>query len=208
MGRRDAGMNLDHTVVRHRTLIVEGCDGVSRDALLTGLARRHGYTVTRASPDLPHVDPVRPYRELLQHDGALAVDAGLVGELVYGPLRRGRSRVTWIQAFDFADAVAERHGAFVHVTAPVPVLEDRLAASGASAAALAEIDAAVTGYDHAFTTLAEHAPVLTVEEEPASGGGPDAEPGRGEAAPDPPVTSFARRLPRIRSPVPDCAEHR
>ncbi|MEU4893822.1 hypothetical protein AB0B12_38200 [Streptomyces sp. NPDC044780] len=201
-------MNLDHAVARHRTLIVEGCDGVSRDALLTGLARRHGYTVTRASPDLPHVDPVRPYRELLQHHGALAVDAGLVGELVYGPLRRGHSRVTWIQAFDFAEAVAERHGAFVHMTAPVPVLADRLAACGAPPAALAEIDAAVTGYDHAFSTLAEHAPVLTVEERPASGGGPDPDPGRDEAVAEPPVASFARRLPRIRSPVPFCAPHR
>ncbi|WAP54357.1 hypothetical protein [Streptomyces sp. S465] len=201
-------MNLDHAVARHRTLIVEGCDGVSRDALLTGLARRHGYTVTRASPDLPHVDPVRPYRELLQHHGALAVDAGLVGELVYGPLRRGHSRVTWIQAFDFAEAVAERHGAFVHMTAPVPLLADRLAACGAPPAALAEIDAAVTGYDHAFSTLAEHAPVLTVEERPASGGGPDPDPGRDEAVAEPPVASFARRLPRIRSPVPFCAPHR
>ncbi|WP_260613450.1 hypothetical protein, partial [Streptomyces sp. WAC05858] len=181
-------MNLDHSVAQHRTLIVEGCDGVGRDALLAGLARRHGYTVTRASPDLPHVDPVRPYRELLLHGGALAVDAGLVGELVYGPLRHGHSRVTWIQAFDFAEAVAERHGAFVHVTAPVPVLEDRLAARGASAAALAEIEAAVTGYDHAFSTLAEHAPVLTVEEQPVADDGPDPDPGHGEAAPEPPVS--------------------
>ncbi|AJZ83699.1 hypothetical protein ADL28_26105 [Streptomyces violaceusniger] len=201
-------MNLDHSVAQHRTLIVEGCDGVGRDALLAGLARRHGYTVTRASPDLPHVDPVRPYRELLLHGGALAVDAGLVGELVYGPLRHGHSRVTWIQAFDFAEAVAERHGAFVHVTAPVPVLEDRLAARGASAAALAEIEAAVTGYDHAFSTLAEHAPVLTVEEQPVADDGPDPDPGHGEAAPEPPVSSFARPLPRIRSPVPCCAQRR
>ncbi|OPF71529.1 hypothetical protein VT50_0232905 [Streptomyces antioxidans] len=195
-------MNLDQAVTEHRTLIVEGCDGVGRDALLTGLARRHGYAVTHASRDLPHVDPVRPYRELLRHDGALAVDAGLVGELVYGPLRRGHSRVTWIQAFDFAEAVAERHGAFVHMTAPVRVLADRLAARGAPAAALAEIGAAVTGYDHAFSTLAEHAPVLTVEERPTCGGGPDRDPGHGGAVSEPPAASFTRPFPRIRSPVP------
>jgi hypothetical protein len=193
-------MNLDHAVAQRRTLIVEGCDGVRREELLTGLADRHGYTVTRASPDLPHVDPVRPYREILERSGVLAVDAGLVGELVYGPLRRGHSRVSWIQAYDFAEAVAERDGAFVHVTAPVTVLEDRLTARGASAADLAEIDAAVTGYDHAFSTLAQLAPVLTVDDEPLTGPGPDPHPG--EADPALPVASYARRLPRIRSPVP------
>ncbi|MET7937922.1 hypothetical protein [Streptomyces sp. NPDC005322] len=197
-------MKLDHAVAARRTLIVEGCDGVRREELLTGLADRHGYTVARASPDLPHVDPVRPYREILQHSlqhsGVLAVDAGLVGELVYGPLRRGHSRVSWIQAYDFAEAVAERDGAFVHVTAPVTVLEDRLTARGASAAELAEVDAAVTGYDHAFSTLAQLAPVVTVDDEPLAGPGPHPRPG--EADPALPVASYARRLPRIRSPVP------
>jgi hypothetical protein len=194
-------MNLHHAVAQCRTLIVEGCDGVVRGGLLASLARRHGFTVARASPDLPHVDPVRPYREILRHGGALAVDAGLVGELVYGPLRRGHSRVTWIQAFDFAEAVAERDGAFVHVTAPVTVLEERLASRGAPVADIAEIDAAVTGFDHAFRTLAQHVPVLTVREEPPSDSGPSP----GESPPVPPVTSFTRRLPRIRSPVVFCA---
>lgn len=195
-------MKLQHAVAQRRTLIVEGCDGVRRDGLLAGLADRHGFAVTRASPDLPHLDPVRPYRDLLQRDGAIAVDAGLVGELVYGPLRRGHSRVTWIQAFDFAEAVAERDGAFVHVTAPAAVLEDRLAAArGAGAADLAEIGAALIGFDQAFRTLAQHAPVLTVGEEPDPGSGPGAEPGPGETPVTLQTASFARRLPRIRSPV-------
>ncbi|MGW2326102.1 hypothetical protein ACWC5C_10090 [Streptomyces sp. NPDC001700] len=195
-------MKLQHAYPQRRTLIVEGCDGVRRDGLLAGLADRHGFAVTHASPDLPHLDPVRPYLELLQQDGALAVDAGLVGELVYGPMRRGHSRVTWIQAFDFAEAVAERDGAFVHVTAPAAVLEDRLtAARGAGAADLAEIGAALIGFDRAFRTLAQHAPVLTVGEEPDPGSGPGAEPGPGETPVTLQTASFARRLPRIRSPV-------
>ncbi|WP_063732974.1 hypothetical protein [Streptomyces sp. RTd22] len=196
-------MKLQHAFAQRHTLIVEGCDGVRRDGLLSRLADRHGFAVTRASPDLPHLDPVRPYRELLQHEGSLAVDAGLVGELVYGPLRRGHSRVTWIQAFDFAEAVAERDGVFVHVTAPATVLEDRLAARGAGAADLGEIDAALTGFDQAFRTLAQHAPVVTVDEEPPMdpGSGPGAEPGPGETPVTLETASFARRLPRIRSPV-------
>ncbi|MEU8827052.1 hypothetical protein [Streptomyces sp. NPDC048636] len=190
-------MNLHQLAAERRTLVVECCDGVVRDRLLSSLAEHHGYTVGRAPRELPHLDPVRPYREILQQGGALVVDAHLVGELVYGPLRRGHSRVSWIQAFDFADALAERHGAFVHVRAPVAVLEDRMAARGGPAADLPEIAAAVTAFESAFRTLAQHAPVVTVDENPLTGpgGGPS------DLAVALPVSSLARRLPRIRSPV-------
>ncbi|MBL1098869.1 hypothetical protein [Streptomyces coffeae] len=197
-------MNLHQLAAQRRTLVVESCDGVIRDRLLTGLAENHGYTVGRAPRELPHIDPVRPYREILQQGGALAVDAHLVGELVYGPLRRGHSRVTWIQAYDFADALAERRGAFVHVRAPVAVLEERMAARRGPAVDLPEIAAAVAAFEGAFRTLAQHAPVVTVDEDPLTG------PGTGP--PDLtialPVSPSARRLPRIRSPVSLVAQPR
>ncbi|MDX3231948.1 hypothetical protein [Streptomyces sp. ME19-01-6] len=146
---------------RHRVLIVEGCSGATRAGLLTWLAHRHGFAVERSPTELPALDPARPYRELLRRPGPLAVDSGFVGELVYGPLRRGHSRVTWIQAFDFAETVAERGGAFVHLTAP-PARTERLAGRGATAAAMAETEAATAAYERAFTTLAQHAPVFTL----------------------------------------------
>ncbi|WP_432010835.1 hypothetical protein [Streptomyces cucumeris] len=191
-------MNLHQLAAKRRTLVVEGCDGVIRDRLLGSLAEHHGYAVSRAPRELPHLDPVRPYRDVLQQGGALAVDAHLVGELVYGPLRRGHSRVTWIQAFDFADALAERHGALVHVRAPVTVLEDRLAARGGPAADLPEIAAAVAAFESALRTLAQHVPVVTVDETPLTGPGS----GPSDLSVALPVSSLARRLPRIRSPVP------
>ncbi|MES4905525.1 MULTISPECIES: hypothetical protein [unclassified Streptomyces] len=148
---------------RHRVLIVEGCAGAARAGLLTWLVRRHGFAVERTPTELPALDPVRPYRELLRLAGPLAVDSGFVGELVYGPLRRGHSRVTWIEAFDFAEAVAERGGAFVHVAAAPAAFPQLSAKRGArAAAATAETEAAAAAYERAFTTLAQHAPVCTV----------------------------------------------
>lgn len=151
-----AGMDL-HEAARHRVLIVEGCAGATRAGLLTWLAHRHGFAVERSPAELPALDPARPYRELLRLAGPLAVDSGFVGELVYGPLRRGHSRVTWIEAFDFAETVAERGGAFVHLAAPPPAFTERLTGRGATAAA----------YERAFTTLAQHAPVFTLRPGPA-----------------------------------------
>ncbi|MFD8417927.1 hypothetical protein [Streptomyces sp. NPDC059466] len=135
---------LRQALAQCRTLVVEGPDGIGRGALIAELARQ-GFLVRRARGPLHHVDPTQPYRELLAAPGRLAVDGSLVHELVYGPLRRGRSRVTWIQALDFAEAVAERDGVLLHVTGETDDAE------------------AVEGYARALRTLGQHVPVLTLD---------------------------------------------
>ncbi|MCX5190185.1 hypothetical protein [Streptomyces sp. NBC_00268] len=139
-------MILDQALSQCRTLVVDGPDGIGRGVLITELAR-HGFLVRLCRRPLHHVDPTQPYRELLAAPGRLAVDGSLVHELVYGPLRRGHSRVTWIQALDFAEAVAERDGALVHVTGEADDTE------------------AVDAYERALRTLAQHVPVVTVDAE-------------------------------------------
>jgi hypothetical protein len=137
-------MILHQALTRCRTLVVEGPDGLDRRALLADLARHH-FLIRPLHGHLHHVDPTQPYRELLSAPGRLAVDGGLVHELVYGPLRRGRSRVTWIQALDFAEAVAERDGALVHMTGETEDTE------------------AARAYERVLRTLAQHVPVVTLD---------------------------------------------
>ncbi|MFD4626631.1 hypothetical protein [Streptomyces sp. NPDC058475] len=137
-------MILHQALAQCGTLVVEGPDGIGRSGLITELAR-HGFMIRRSSGHLHHVDPTQPYRELLAAPGRLAIDGSLIHELVYGPLRRGRSRVTWIQALDFAEAVAERDGALVHVTGETDDTE------------------AVRAFERALNTLAQHVPVVTVD---------------------------------------------
>lgn len=157
-------MDLLQAVTERRTLVVEGCDGVSTSGLTTQLARFHGFAVERPSPELRPADPAGPYFEALRRPGRLVLDGGFLHELVYGPLRRGQSRLSWIQALDFADALAARDGAFVHLCAPARVLLGRPASADDRAPDPAEITAAVTGYAQALTTLGQHAPVLVVDE--------------------------------------------
>ncbi|MFF1680572.1 hypothetical protein [Streptomyces sp. NBC_00564] len=157
-------MILHQALAQCRTLVVEGPDGVARTALIAQLTR-HGFVIRRSRGHLHHVDPIRPYRELLAAPGRLAVDGSIIHELVYGPLRRGRSRVTWIQALDFAEAVAERDGALIHVTGGT----DDTEAAGA--------------YERAFRTLAQHAPVVTFDARDEGEVGEAARPSHGPAPP-------------------------
>jgi hypothetical protein len=131
------------TLTRYRTLIIEGHEGPGRTHLVAGLAQL-GFEVRPMPPSLHHLDPVLPYRELLAGPGRLAVDGNLIAELVHGPLCRGRSRVTWMQALDLADAVAERDGVMLHLTT-------------------SEVTEASTAYARVFRTLAQHVPVVTLD---------------------------------------------
>ncbi|MCZ4512316.1 hypothetical protein O3Q52_29950 [Streptomyces sp. ActVer] len=152
---------LHEAVDRCRTLVVEGPDGIARSGLLAELVR-NGFTIRRSRDQLHHVDPTRPYRELLAAPGRLAVDGGIVHELVYGPLRRGHSRVTWIQALDFAESVAERDGALFHLTDSGRRPDTEVA----------------DAYRRVFRTLSQHVPVVTLD---IGGPGP---PIRAPSAPD------------------------
>jgi hypothetical protein len=140
---------LHEAVAQCRTLVVEGPDGIGRSGLLAELVR-NGFMIRRSRGHLHHVDPTRPYRELLAAPGRLAVDGGIIHELVYGPLRRGHSRVTWIQALDFAESVAERDGALLHLTDSVREPD-------------AESAEAADAFDRAFRTLAQHVTVVTLD---------------------------------------------
>jgi hypothetical protein len=163
-------MNLQEAMTRYRTLILEGRDGLDRSGLLAELARQ-GFSVGCMADTLHHVDPTQPFREFLAGSGRLVVDGSLIRELVYGPLRQGRSRVTWIQALDFAEAVAERDGALLHVTDATASPAAHLAASGADPQGAENRDASAA-YDRAFRTLAQHVPVVTVHAAPTGPSAP------------------------------------
>ncbi|MGW0708428.1 hypothetical protein ACWD4G_21160 [Streptomyces sp. NPDC002643] len=146
------------TLTQYRTLIIEGHEGLGRTRLIAELAHL-GFQIRHMPTSPHHLDPALPYRELLARPGRLAVDSALVAELVYGPLRRGRSRVTWIQALDFAEAVAERDGAMLHLTsANEQGPEPRRGSDGETTEAM---EAAIA-YTRAFRTLAQHVPVVNV----------------------------------------------
>ncbi|MGV9312119.1 hypothetical protein ACWDR0_07975 [Streptomyces sp. NPDC003691] len=146
-----------------RTLVVEGCDGVGKTTLATRLAQDHGFTIVHSPRTPDHLDLAGRYRELLDRPGLLVLDRCFLSELVYGPLLRGRSRITWAQAIDLAEAVVARDGAFLHLTAPPTVIQQRLCQRDGQSAELVEVTALVAGYQRVFDALASYCPVETID---------------------------------------------
>ncbi|GAA5707333.1 MULTISPECIES: hypothetical protein [Streptomyces] len=80
-------------ITGHRTVVIEGGDGVGKSTLAKLLVAQHGF-ISVHSPRTPdHQDLVSRYRELLARPGRLVLDRSFLSELVYGPLYRGHSRL-------------------------------------------------------------------------------------------------------------------
>jgi len=157
----------------YRTVVLEGCDGTGKTTLAAHFTQSHGFASVHSVRTPDHLDLAGRYRDLLQQPGRLVLDRCFISELVYGPLRRGRSRLTWTQALDLAESVASRDGVFLHLTAPPSVIHARLIQRDGTAEDLTELTAIVSSYHRAFGTISSYAPVLTfdtsIEELPSIG---------------------------------------
>ncbi|MGJ5894310.1 hypothetical protein DF268_24105 [Streptomyces sp. V2] len=150
-------------IAGHRTVVLEGGDGVGKSTLAELLVTEHDFTRVHSPRTPDHQDLTGRYRDLLARPGRLVLDRSFVSELVYGPLYRARSRLTWDQALELADLVTTRDGLFVHLTAPAAIVHDRLTARDGHAPNLDTITELAHAYQHVFRTLAGHVPVLTYD---------------------------------------------
>lgn len=155
-------------IAQHRTVVLEGGDGVGKTTLANLLVTQSGFIAVHSPRTPDHQNLTRRYRDLLARPGPLVLDRSFVSELVYGPLYRDRSRLTLEQALALADLVTARDGVFVHLTAPVAVVRSRLMARDGHAPEAEEIAALGEAYERVFRVLASHVPVLRYAAEPES----------------------------------------
>ncbi|MEU1820272.1 hypothetical protein ABZ543_34610 [Streptomyces roseifaciens] len=146
-----------------RTLVLDGCDGVGKTTMANDLAARHGFTVVHSLRTPDHQDLTDRYRTLLTQPGLLALDRCFLSELVYGPLLRGTSRLSWAQVIDLADTVTARQGLFIHLTATPDLVHQRLLHRDGTAPAKDEISELLAGYTRVFEALSSYAPVRTID---------------------------------------------
>jgi thymidylate kinase len=156
-------MSIEQIAAGRRTLALEGCDGVGKTTLARRLSADHGFTVVHSPRTPDHLDLAGRYRAILAQEGQLLFDRCFLSELVYGPLNRGRSRLTWSEVIDLAETVIARDGLLVHLTAPPALVHQRLLTRDGEAVSLDEVTALITAYRRVFETMADYAPVLTID---------------------------------------------
>jgi hypothetical protein len=169
-------------------IVLEGCDGAGKSTLAALLGERRGYTVVRSGrppgadlpgADLPGADlPGADLHGADLHDGTdlagqyhaafgqpgnLVLDRSFITELVYGPLRNGRSRLDPDQAVRLAFALADRGGVLVHLTAHPKALAWRLRARDGHSPPLGWIRAVLRSYRDVFAALDGAAPIVRID---------------------------------------------
>lgn len=148
---------------RYKVIVLEGCDGVGKTTYAAALATGYGYQRVHADRTPEGTDLFRRHRSILNLPGRLVLDRSFVSELVYGPLRHGRCRLTPSQVAELVSMVNARHGVLVHLQATPEQIHGRLLARDGTAPALGELRALVTRYIAVFSDLARHTKVLTVD---------------------------------------------
>ena len=156
-------MEWDDLTARYPVIVLEGCDGTGKTTLATELEGQHGYTVIHSSRVDDPAGLADAYRAVLHRPGKLALDRSFISELVYGPLREGRSRLTGREAAELAFALADRGGVLLHLTGHPVALAARLRARDGYAPALERLGTLITAYRDVFGALDGAAPIMTMD---------------------------------------------
>ena len=147
----------------YRTIAIDGADGTGKTTLVNQLGSEHGFTVIHCGRTPDTMDLMDRYRQILATPAPLALDRSYVSELVYGPLHRGRSRLTWTETLDLTRILTARCGAFVHLTASTETIQQRLLARDGTSPDPDAIERLLTAYERTFTALAAHTPVIRID---------------------------------------------
>lgn len=150
-------------LAQYETIVFEGCDGAGKSTLARAAADAFGATLMHSALTPPGTDLVAAYTRLLDQRGRLVFDRCFLSELVYGPLYRGHSRLTYPQFAGLVRHVAARGGIFVHVTAPPLEIRRRLdERAGEEPPSLTAITDICRRYDELFTAVSTLTPVFKI----------------------------------------------
>ena len=123
-------------------IVLEGIDGAGKTTLAEELAEQFAAThphftteILHRGPLKPEVDPLDEYENSLTYNAAnltklVICDRWYLSEMIYGPLYRGRSRVDEFRWAHIEKFLQARGAVKLLVSAPLSVIEERLAARG------------------------------------------------------------------------------
>lgn len=109
-------------------VVIEGPDGVGKTTLARAYADLTGARYLHASAPTAH--PLVEYVAPLRDDVDYVLDRWHLGELVYGPIVRGKSGLTHQQSHAIEQMMIERGAVLVHCNGPYDKIVARLRGRG------------------------------------------------------------------------------
>lgn len=136
-------------------ILLEGCDGAGKTTLATELVETLGADLLHKGPMTAdaiteYEDPLEDYLPLTNRH--VICDRWHVGELVYGPLLRGESRVSPAEFRHIDMFLAKRGAVIAHMTAPGQLLRERIGIRGDDLIEQNHVDTIVDAYHHELMT--------------------------------------------------------
>ena len=107
-------------------IILEGPDGSGKTTLANLLHKQTGFTLLHRSYDTDKApDLFNEYAQVLKAGKNCIMDRGWYSELVYGPVMRGSSKISYPQMYEL-ERLATKYGAIIiHCSAPEATLWKR-----------------------------------------------------------------------------------
>jgi thymidylate kinase len=110
-------------------IVLEGCDKCGKTTLANKLSRRLGIEIVKFSA--PTGDPYVEYMDFLLRRGTPAIlDRFYLGELVYGPIKRGEARLSTWQRRNIEELLAMRNSLCVYAHTNVEAIAEKFIEDG------------------------------------------------------------------------------
>lgn len=123
-------------------IILDGPDGSGKTTLAKKIAQQTGYEYAHMSYPVDSEESAgmyNAYAQKLQHTKNLVFDRAWYSEMVYGPIKRGISVISYYDMYALEALVAKSGGLIIHCTAPKKALLKRCATRGETFVSPAQI---------------------------------------------------------------------